>query len=326
MHQLISWVRIYSEFTPEALFFEALGIFTLCALYSAYWVVAKRRLGVIRTAVPPGVVRTYLNQLIVDAEGLRSQMFGLLADHTAGAARVPAAGAGTVTMAGGAVDPEMIKKLAAVEQKLAEQNLSMSTLMTDKAKLESELASAKAKQGAAAAPAGATVDNGELDKLRKKIQELEERLSEYSVIEDDLANLKRLQQENAQLKAQLSVKAGGPAPAAAAAEPSGPALTEVDADGLAPEPSAAAAKPASAKEAAKGPADAFDGLVDEVEKSLGGAGAAAAALIQPPAGAAEPSAAAPAAGGEPAAAASPLENMGKGDEDLLAEFEKMLNS
>ncbi|MCC7441724.1 MAG: hypothetical protein IT285_08825 [Bdellovibrionales bacterium] len=333
-----SWIRIFSEFTPEALFFEALGILLLCAAYSAYWVVAKRRVGVAYQAMPPGVVRGYLNQLIVDAEGLRSQLFGLLTDTGAGAARVPVGvSVSPASDKAAPADPDIAKRLQALEQKLAEQNLAMSSLMTDKAKLEAELAAAKTKQ-AAAGPAAAATDNGENDKLKKKIQELEERLAEYSVIEDDLANLKRMQQENSQLKAQLSLKAGGAAlgaaavvaaaapEVAAAPAPAAPApkLTETNSDGVAPEPSAQA--------------DAFEGLVDEVEKSLGAPASGAssqdvtAAIMQPQAPASEASeAAAPAAppANEPAAGGetpTPLEGMGKGDEDLLAEFEKMLNS
>src|SRR6185437_13812316 len=72
------WVYLFSKFTSEALLFEALIIFTLIALYSAFWLLRKRKYGVVETQVPASVVKYYLNELIVDAEQLRAQLFGLL--------------------------------------------------------------------------------------------------------------------------------------------------------------------------------------------------------------------------------------------------------
>src|SRR5690606_24823997 len=62
------------------LIFEAFLIFSLIAGYCAFWILKKRKLGSLQTAVPKGVVKNYLNTLILEAQGLRSQLFGLLAD------------------------------------------------------------------------------------------------------------------------------------------------------------------------------------------------------------------------------------------------------
>src|SRR5689334_2552322 len=74
-----SWLYLFSEFTPEALLFEALIIFLLCAIYAAFWILRKRRFGVVETQLPAGPVKEYLNELIFNAEQLRAQLFGLLA-------------------------------------------------------------------------------------------------------------------------------------------------------------------------------------------------------------------------------------------------------
>jgi hypothetical protein len=317
---MTSWVYIFSRFTPEALLFEALIIFALGAGYAGYWVLRKRRQGaVIGSDIPAGVVRTYLNELIIDAEQLRAQLFGLLA--SAGMpmheirtvvrtmqAPEPAQVAAPAPAGASAPDPELTMKLGSLEGKLAEQMRAMETLLAEKTRLEHELS--EAKLGAQAMQGGAT-DGVELAKLREKMHLLESKLAEYSVIEDDLANLKRLQQENAQLRAALAAK-GGSAEAALAAAPAPAAAAPVAAE---PEPEPALEPEAPAAEAA--PDAGFEGLVDHVEESLKEAPPAP----EPPA----PVAAAPVPAPAPPAPAPAQTSNDKSDADLVAEFEKMLH-
>ncbi|MFL5815869.1 MAG: hypothetical protein ACJ763_20035 [Bdellovibrionia bacterium] len=364
-----SWIYILSKFTPEALLFEALLICVLVSSYAAFWVLRKRRFGAIEDEVPASVVKVYLNELIGEAEDMRTQLFGLLSGH---APRPRHAHADAhISSPSFVVSGDAAEKLTALEQKMAEQAAAMERIMSEKAKLEKELNDARAN-GAAAG--GASAGGEDVQKLQEKCQSLEARLAEYSVIEDDLANLKRLQQENAQLKTQLASGGAGataagpavPATPAATAAPSTPAAAEPEA---APAPAEAAPAPAAeaapatpadpeaaaaaAAVAAATAADApsstvmdqdaiqamldsagtapstpaaapapsaasneFEGLVDEVEKSL------------------QPNAPAPAAAATPAAPAqaetkaekTPEKVPEKSDEDLIAEFEKMLNS
>jgi hypothetical protein len=357
---MTSWIYIFSKFTPEALLFEALLICVLISSYAAFWVVRKRRFGAVENEVPASVVKLYLNELIGEAEDMRTQLFGLLSGGSPRPRHVDGPGPSFV-VSGDAAD-----KLAALEQKMAQQASAIEKIMSEKATLEKELADARAN-GASAAPAAAGGED--LQKLQEKCQSLEARLAEYSVIEDDLANLKRLQQENAQLKSQLANGAGAaaaapaapaptPAPAAAApsapepapaaaptpapvatapAEPAAPAASaDPGADAAAKAMAAAAAADAPSSTVmsqdaiqamldsanagtpapAAAPANEFEGLVDEVEKSLQPG--------TPPAGATAAAAAAPTG---PAAVETKIEKAPeKTDEDLIAEFEKMLNS
>lgn len=370
-----SWVYLFSKFTPEALLFEALFICILGALYTAFFVLRKRRLGSFETTIPVGVVKVYLNELIGDAERLRAQLFGLLSAQgvpvplPSGAQGVAAAPiAATLPLAGvaGISDTNAATQFAALEAKLGEQAKAMEALVAEKTRIEKELGLLKSKTPST----GAGGDPGELAKLQDKIKVLEGRLAEYSVIEDDLANLKRLQQENAQLKAALGGKAPAPAPvsvseapaaaaagavatAAAEAAPSQepapeppPEVAETLATDTAPsepapEPAAkiaaapegnpldavaqtVAVEAAPAEAPAESPSEpaaaettdnpAFEGLVDHVEQSLQQEG--------PPAGAE----AAVAAVAEPSTSSPPEATLEKTDEDLVAEFEKMLNS
>lgn len=372
---MTSWIYLFSKFTQEALLFEALFIAFLCASYAAFWVLRKRKYGVLGPDTPAYAVKSYLNQLIGDAEVMRVQLFGLLAgtgiDPAAMAALRASSGAGAVTGASTgatatapsgplptisaaalAADPELATKLQAFESKMAEQAKAIETITVEKVRTESELIQLKANKGAGD-PAAPAAD----PKLAEKIKALEAKLAEYSVIEDDLANLKRLQQENTQLKAQLSGQpAGAAAPVAAApavAEPIAPsqptaAVSEaplaaaetaapVSVEEVGAAAAAVAATEAAIAEAAAAPAaveasaaepiaaptadPAFEGLVDQVEQSL------APPAAEPPAGASVADPSAPAAesplAAASAAATAPTE---KSDADLVAEFEKMLNS
>ncbi|MCM2321980.1 MAG: hypothetical protein NDJ90_01825 [Oligoflexia bacterium] len=300
---MTSWVYVFSRFTAEALLFEALLIFLLCGGYAAFWVLRKRRLGALEAAneVPAGVVKGYLNELIHDAEQLRAQLFGLLAASGIQIAmpQQPLQGVSINVAPGLTNDPEALKKMAILELKMIEQAKAMEAVMTDKAKVEQELALARAK-GTGAPSAGG---NTEIGKLQEKIHQLEGRLAEYSVIEDDLANLKRLQQENAQLRASLGQNAPSGAVAAAAPTPAPRAA-------VAPAPA-----PASPLDALGNPEANFEKLVDQVEQSF-----------QPPAPAVEAPAAAAPAPQAPSTSAPAAGTLAKSDEDLVAEFEKMLNS
>src|SRR5690348_11974863 len=75
---MTSWVYLLSQFTPEALLFEALLIFLLGCGYATFWILKKRRFGMGDSDLPSGPVKVYLNELIGNAEQLRAQLFGLL--------------------------------------------------------------------------------------------------------------------------------------------------------------------------------------------------------------------------------------------------------
>jgi hypothetical protein len=296
-----SLIHLLSQFTPEALLLEAALFFLLLAGYAAFWILSKRRLGVIQTAVPSGVIKIYLNELIEDAERLRAQLFGILraagvklsdeemkAAMSTGLLRTAGVSSGTLNIPlAGQPNPALTGDIAAIEQQMTQQALALETLGQEKARIEQELALLKSSGGGSSAPAGEG-DPALIDTLTKRIKELEDRLAEYSVIEDDLANLKRLQQENARLKAALAEKDKKAPTATAQADP----LNSV----------ALAGAP----------------LETQSENPFGDPLAPAAAAVPPAADlAATPTSSAPMA---------PIPNGGKSEADLVAEFEKLLSN
>ena len=293
---MTSWVHLFSKFTSEALLFQAALICFLASALIAYSVVRKRRRGQADEVIPSSVVKVYLNELITDAEQMRSQLFGLL--HSSGimvpgtgnseagkAARLASiqASAGAIADLG---DSDLLLKISTLEARMKEQARAMELLIQEKTRIESELSLAKTS---ASSPSPGSHLSADATEFKKKIAQLEAKLAEYSVIEDDLANLKRLQQENSELKSRLG-QPTAPSPAIAPT-----AVAAVSA--------AAASLDASLEKPAGNPG--FDQLAPQVEASL---------AEKPAAEGTVQSAAAPAA--DPAITS---------EADLLAEFEKMLN-
>lgn len=335
---LVYWL---SKFSHEALLVELLLIGCVAACYFLYLLVQKRRYGVAKKNIPDHVVRAFLVELISYSEGFKNQLFGedfkiqaairpAMSAHAVEPMLAAAATHAPVATADGADLTAAKTALAAATLKQDELQKMIATLSKDKAALESKLAAAPATGDGAASGQALTEAN-------EKISKLESKLAEYEVIEDDLANLKKYQQENKALRAQLEAgKKGEAIPsapasdlAAASAEvvPAAPAATTaapISEPATEPSPVAAAEESAAATKAE----ESFEGLAGKVEESLAthpsGASAAdplaSAAAEQPPAAEATPEAAASTATTPPPVAKE------KSDADLLNEFERMLSS
>ncbi|MEN9723187.1 MAG: hypothetical protein RJB38_1173 [Pseudomonadota bacterium] len=367
---MTAWVHLFSKFTSEALLFEAAFICLLLSGYLTYAVIRKRQNGLASEAIPSSVVKVYLNELITDAEHLRSQLFGLLHSHgimpphghsseaskAAMLASLQAHGSsmGAAGALGGAGSSEMLHQISALETRMREQAQAMELLVQEKNKIETELHEARANAGASseggAAGASASGEAGNNEELHRRIAQLEAKLSEYAIIEDDLANLKRLQQENAQLKFQLEQARESPGAAApAAAKPENPEkLLGSSPEMLEAEAALSPALPPAQESAPPSDSDAeleaaFNQLANQVDASLtepesvtatpppSEAGAVAAPSTDPVASMASsesaepPVSAAPTTEAPAAAPAKADDNKQKSEADLLAEFEKMLN-
>ncbi len=356
-----SLVYFYSKFTEEFLLLSAAGVFTLLSIYCYHWVIQKRRMGVARSQIPSAVVKSYLNQLINEAEFVRKQLFGMTDGHASYVSNTSSiAGAGTAFTSPAAegnqqsISPDLMARVNALESQLKDKESLVVNINIEKTKLLEEIEKMKANPNAASA-----ANAGNQDQLTQKIKNLEARLEEYALFEEDLANLKRLQQENTQLKKKLGELDSNPE-TVVAASPTEQAPVEKKTlsavPDLAPEPPtpspkeeakhaldsqaienllngtpatppevpetqvAAPVTPAEATPppAASTPSDQFEKLVDSVENSL------EIPTTNEPATAAAVEASAPTTTAVEAAPESPLAN--KTDEELLKEFESLLNS
>ncbi len=316
----MSLLYFVSKFSNEVIILEVFLLGCLMTFYFGYVLFKKRKYGAAKNMIPDSVVKAFLFDIISNAEGFKNQLFGenFKIDSTNATFKMPNL---STSSAGETADVAAIKnQLMAALTKQDELGKAIANLNKEKSDLELKL-----KNSANTAPAAS--GGGDNKELLDKLAKLEAKLSEYEVIEDDLANLKKYQQENKQLKEQLAaagstagavaaVAAPTPEPVVTAAPTPEPALAS------APTPEPVAESPIAIAEQAASQAEAansFEGLVDKIEESLTppqpAAGASVADTAAPPAVAAPT----PSLAEVPAAA-------DKSDADLLNEFEKMLNS
>jgi hypothetical protein len=219
-------------------------------------------------------------------------------------------------------------QIAALEAQLSSAQTSRSELETKLTQSNSSLTGAQAKIKELEALLAQNREGGsgdaalktELSMVSKERDDLRDRLKEFEIIADDLANLKRLQQENEQLKRSLTAQGGQPFIPTLAPEPqvSAPKAAAAEVSDLFEELSVSSEAPTGDNKAlddflnspTETPADDFD------------AAAAAFTSEEPVAEASseeESLTAAPEAEADPAKSKSE-----KTPEDLLSEFEKML--
>ena len=308
-------IAVITESTGDTMIISALVMLLVLGALISVWLYNRRKFHNLSHQIPASIVKNYLDSIIQNSTSLKSSLFrgGGMEIGEGIPSVVPTQDLRPGPVSAGS--PEELNRknaeISSLNSKLSDKDRLISDLekrladaakagggdavlqsevdrlqkekksLEDKIKsLEDELAKAKANAG----------DPGALESITKERDALKERLVEYEIIEEDLANLKKLQQENETLKKEIeALKAGGGAAAAVAT-----------AAAAAPEP-----EPPPPPEPAGGD--------DDLE-------AAMAAAIEAPA-AEEPPAE------EPAAEESEGEEEGedqKSAEELLSEFEKML--
>jgi hypothetical protein len=278
------------KYSSQVLFIQVGFLVIIGAVFVWVWYYNRKKYNHLKHQIPASVVKNYLDSIIQNSTALKSSLFrggGLDVDPNSIPSVMPVSDLPTGAPAG--VDAGEISSLRAqiaqLQAQLAEKQNTITDLENKNTSLEGDvkakqerieeleklLAEAQANGGGADPEAAA-----KLAEMTKERDELKATLAQYEVIEDDLANLKRLQQENEQLKKALA-DAGGAAPPpveepaaeptpAAEPEPVAEAPAEPEpapAEEAAPEPVAAAAEEPAGDD--KSPED----LLSEFEKMLG---------------------------------------------------------
>lgn len=342
-----SLLTTLDQFTPEILVILVGLLVITTTLFLWLWFANRRNYNMLKHQLPASVVKTYLDSIIQNSTSLKSQLFrgggNELAPGTAIPSIFPVGNLGggdniVVTSPGSSGNEAALREQ--LNQRLAEIASLQSQLSAAngaKKELETALAAAQARikeleallaakgtaipednSGAAAAAAA------ELQRVMKERDALQEKLKEYEIIEDDLANLKRLQQENQQLRKALEAKGGNPDAEVASPLPSATAkpkpmvgqdpldsATDIFDEVATPE-AAAPAEPEAAVAAPEEDATA------ELEQFLGDK------ETEAPVQEAEPVAEVEAASDDVAPPPPEKKADEKTPEDLLSEFEKML--
>lgn len=298
-------------YISDNVFYMSLSfLFLVFCLIIIYWFYTRRKMHELKHQIPAKVLKNYLDSVIENSNALKSSLFrgggletvegipsvfptsslptGNVRDNSDELARKNAEISSLhsqITNKNSQIQEleRLLKERPAASGKEAE---TISKLNAEVTNLQNLLDAARADV-ASAGEGGSGIDPEVVTALENEKKELLNRLKEYEIIEEDLANLRRLQQENEQLKETISkMQSGAPAPVAEAT-------------------------PAPAAEISSAP-------VDDSEEDLEAAMAAAISESQAPAAAAAPVAA------DDDMMVPSNEGEQKSAEELLSEFEKML--
>lgn len=327
-----SLITILDKFTPEILVILSGLLVITTTLFLWLWFANRRTYNLLRHQLPASVVKQYLDTVIQNSNTLKNALFrgGVDGLDPMSLPQGPQSPVNTEqlaqfisqsnpqTLVSSEDDSELRAQLNQKISELAALQSQLSTAQNAKRELESSFAGAQARikelealleqagKSGGADPALAA----ELEKIKKERNEFQNKLKEYEIIEDDLANLKRLQQENAQLKRALAESSGGSVP-----DSISPPTIESGAKVTPPEDLFDEVSESLAAESAQ-EERSEDKVTEDLEQFLGGSEPQAAEE------ASEESEENPAmaAASEEAKAKAPE----KSPEDLLSEFEKML--
>lgn len=312
------------------------------AVFIWLWFYNRRKYHHLKHQIPASVVKNYLDSIIQNSTALKSSLFrggGMDVDANGVPSVMPLSdlpgGGAQAHISEGQDDSALKAEISRLQAQLNEKNGAIRDLENENARLggdnkakqerieelEKLLAQAQASGGGEGADPEAAQKMAALQEERDR---LEEDLKQYEVISDDLADLKRLKQENAQLKKALE-ESGGSVPESAV--PAEEAAPEKEAVAQAPQESASSEpEEEPAPEAAAESADEEDDEALMAAAMAEGGDEEEVPAEHPEAAAAEE----PAAEEETPMAASSEESSGEGEEeskspeDLLSEFEKML--
>ncbi len=318
-----------------ALLFFALSLAT-------YWMLVRKKKRESAEWVPAALVRAYLDRVRADERDTRIKLFGEYSASLTTAPTMAAFSGGTVMQQPQQVvmnvsDPALAKELEAlrVQLTMADQRAIEFDRMVNGLKAEKTALEQRLTQAQAAAAAGVTAGAPD-PAMQKELQDLRAKLQEYEVIEDDLANLKKFQKENEQLRQQLAA-GGGNVAAALTVVPGGAAAPVANTviSGVTEKINTPVTVISGGAPASTGPANmVVSGSSTATTPNSGEANTNVLAPITPivdtgapaPVVAAAPAPAPVAPAPAAAPAAAPEKSAKQKEEELLSEFEKMLAS
>lgn len=225
------FINLVDKFSSQILLIQVGLILILFSVFLWIWLYNKRRYNHLKHQIPANVVKNYLDSIIQNSHSLKSSLFrggGLDVDENGvpsvlsfkdianGSSQVSyapqneseelnAKNAEIMRLQGEVESKNKIvrdfeKELSSLNGEMKDRNLKISEL--EKLLSEKDGASSEQKSGDDEAL------KSEIERLKKENSELQNRLAEYSIIEDDLADLKKIKQENEQLKRSLELRGG----------------------------------------------------------------------------------------------------------------------
>lgn len=221
-------INYLDKFGPELLVIQFGFLIILSTLFLWLWFSNRRKYHNLKHVIPANVVKNYLDSIIQNSTALKSSLFrggGLDVDSVPSVMPLGELGGGDNVAVSGAPSAKVLEELAEKKALIASLEAQLLSAKTAGSELETkaknyhkdltvalekiaELEAKLASNVSSSISSEATDDSAlreELAAVTKERDDLLERLREFEVIADDLANLKRLQQENEQLKKSLGM-------------------------------------------------------------------------------------------------------------------------
>lgn len=224
MNTIINYLEKYSD---NIFVIQVWLLIIILATLVWVWFYNRKKYNHLKHQIPASVVKSYLDSIIQNSTALKSSLFrggGLDVDPSSVPSVMPLTdlpGGTSVNIESIDGDAALKAQISKLEALLADQkniikeleasNDSLNGTVKQKEERIIELEALLAKANEAAG-SGSDSDQAEaLVALTKERDELAENLKQYDIISGDLADLKRLKQENAQLRKALEEK-GTPIP------------------------------------------------------------------------------------------------------------------
>ncbi|MFL5783670.1 MAG: hypothetical protein ACJ76H_03600 [Bacteriovoracaceae bacterium] len=193
------------------------------------WFSNRRKYHSYKHAIPAHVVKNYLDSIIQNSTALKSSLFrggGLDVSGVPSVMPLHGLGGGDGLAVSGAPSTALLEELNQKKALIAQLEAQLGSLQAANRDLESKYGTSQSNLTAAEAKikeleallaqlksgsmGGDEALKTELKMVTKERDDIRDRLKEFEIISDDLANLKRLQQENEQLKRSLAAQGGVP--------------------------------------------------------------------------------------------------------------------
>jgi predicted nucleic acid-binding Zn-ribbon protein len=255
-----SVINYLDKFGPEVLVIQFGILVIITTLFLWLWFANRRKYHNLKHAIPANVVKSYLDTIIQNSTALKSQLFrggGLDVGGVPSVMPLHGLMGGDSVGISGAPSTALLEELNQKKAFIASLEAQLGTAQASQKEFESKLGQsqknlqsadarikeleARLAEGGMSEPSSGGGDEalrGELATVTRDRDDLRDRLKEFEIIADDLANLKRLQQENEQLKRSLAAQGGSLPPMEESAPEPSDDVTDILGDGLAEEPQA----------------------------------------------------------------------------------------
>jgi hypothetical protein len=219
-----SAINYMDKFGSDILLIQSGFLVIISTIFLWLWFSNRRKYQNLKHAIPANIVKSYLDSIIQNSTALKSQLFrggGVDIGSVPSVLPLQNLMGGEGLAISGAPSTALLEELNQKKAQIAALESQLASLQASHREVENKLvnsqgnlntAEIKIKELEALLAQSRTSGGGdealktELKMISKDRDDLRDRLKEFEIIADDLANLKRLQQENEQLKRSLGVQ------------------------------------------------------------------------------------------------------------------------